>query len=225
MEMNYTRQHEVFDNSRATDTVHIIGCGATGSWVGLSLARLGVKEIHLYDFDEVENHNLPNQAFSFDEIGMNKAEALAQTIKRTNPEVQVVAHNERVSNKVFTGYVFMLVDSMAARKQIYESSLRFKPAVKGVIETRMDAFIGTVYTVNPTNPVHIKEYAQTLHSDETAVVSLCGVAQSLAPTAAILANLAVWQYMKLIMPDKFECLQNDISVDLKFGSLFGNVWQ
>ena len=45
--------------------IHIIGCGATGSWVALMLAKMGISNITCWDFDKVEEHNLPNQFFYF----------------------------------------------------------------------------------------------------------------------------------------------------------------
>ena len=36
---------------------HILGCGAIGSSTAIQLARMGAKEITLYDFDEVEKRD------------------------------------------------------------------------------------------------------------------------------------------------------------------------
>jgi len=43
--------------------VDIIGAGATGSHVVMLLAILGFTNIHVWDFDRVEAHNLANQSF------------------------------------------------------------------------------------------------------------------------------------------------------------------
>lgn len=221
--MDYSRQSVVFDRTKAGDAVHVVGCGATGSWVVQSLVRLGVPVIHVYDFDTIEEHNVPNQAFPVTMVGRNKAEALAELMKDVNPEVEVIAHDMKVEGRYpFSGIVFMLVDSMKARKDLYTLALKFNPLAKYLIETRMDAYIGLVYSLAPTDPKLAPKYEATLYTDEVATVSICGVAQSLAPTAAVLANLAVWQYIKYVMGGEHQ--PNEIMLDLKFNSLVDTIW-
>jgi PRTRC genetic system ThiF family protein len=68
-------------------TLHLIGCGGTGSWLTPHLARitkllldvhhLGVKLV-FWDHDTVEEKNIFRQNFCEAEIGLNKAEALAR---------------------------------------------------------------------------------------------------------------------------------------------------
>jgi hypothetical protein len=57
---------------------YIIGCGGVGSWLVPQLTRLvGVKNIELIDGDTLELKNLDRQLFSEEDIGKNKAQALA----------------------------------------------------------------------------------------------------------------------------------------------------
>jgi hypothetical protein len=50
-----------------------------------------------------------------------------------------------------------------------------------------------VFTFSPI--MDIDAYLSTIGSDEEAEVSACGSPFSVSPTAAILSNLAVWQYI------------------------------
>ena len=43
-----------------TDTINIIGCGATGSHIALAAAKAGFHSFQLWDADIVENHNADN---------------------------------------------------------------------------------------------------------------------------------------------------------------------
>lgn len=57
----------------------IIGCGGVGSWLAPALCLLTKpKNILLIDGDRLEKKNLNRQLFSDDDIGENKAEALAR---------------------------------------------------------------------------------------------------------------------------------------------------
>lgn len=68
-------------------TIHLIGCGGSGSWLAPHLARitkllldvhhLGVRLV-FWDHDTVEEKNIFRQNFCEAEIGVNKAETLAR---------------------------------------------------------------------------------------------------------------------------------------------------
>lgn len=64
-------------------SIHLIGCGGTGSWVFPALARMARESvIHLWDGDDFEERNLDRQLFSEDYLGWNKARALGSFYDR-----------------------------------------------------------------------------------------------------------------------------------------------
>ena len=65
--------------------VAIVGLGGLGSNVALWLARLGVGQLLLYDFDKVELSNLNRQYYFLEDVGQYKATALLRHIKAVNP--------------------------------------------------------------------------------------------------------------------------------------------
>ena len=65
--------------------VAIVGLGGLGSNVALWLARLGVGQLLLYDFDKVELSNLNRQYYFLDDVGQYKATALLRHLKAVNP--------------------------------------------------------------------------------------------------------------------------------------------
>lgn len=176
--------------------VDIVGCGASGSRVALDLAKLGVENIHAWDFDVVEEHNVANQAFGLDHVGLPKVEALAGLVK-TATGAGITVHAEKVDGTQPLGeIVFLLTDTMVSRSEIWRRALKFKPHVRLLVETRMGADSGRVYALNPSKPAHIKEYEATLYSDDDAETSACGASVSVGPTAEVLAGLAVWQLIR-----------------------------
>ncbi len=70
-------------------TVAIIGCGGLGSNVAAMLVRSGVGALALIDFDHVEEDNLNRQLFFREDLGQLKAEALADTLRRITPSVDL----------------------------------------------------------------------------------------------------------------------------------------
>ena len=59
----------------------IIGCGGTGSWVGLNLALCGrIENLVLIDPDIIEQSNLNRTPYRLCDVGKNKAEALKYII-------------------------------------------------------------------------------------------------------------------------------------------------
>ena len=73
----------------AASRVAIIGCGGLGSNVAAMLVRCGVKNLTLVDSDRVEESNLNRQLFFRDQIGMLKTEALAVTLRRIEPDLEL----------------------------------------------------------------------------------------------------------------------------------------
>ena len=54
--MDLNKSLEFFDPNKVKARCHIIGCGSIGGNVAELLARYGVKDLVLYDFDNVDNY-------------------------------------------------------------------------------------------------------------------------------------------------------------------------
>jgi sulfur carrier protein ThiS adenylyltransferase len=70
----------------ASAHVAVIGCGGLGSNVAAILLRSGVGTLTLIDHDLVEESNLNRQLFFRDQLGKAKVDALAETLRRIDPE-------------------------------------------------------------------------------------------------------------------------------------------
>lgn len=75
---------------RAT-RVLIAGCGL-GSVVAETALRTGFERFALVDGDEIAAHNLNRQAYDDDDVGTNKAEALARRLRAIHPGADVTVH-------------------------------------------------------------------------------------------------------------------------------------
>ena len=194
--MDLSRQKGWFEPEQWNKEVHIIGVGAVGSWVALQLAKMGVRNMTLHDFDKVEAHNLCNQVYGVNDIGKHKVDTLADIIENLThyrPQTSKLRVKESSAYK-YKGFVFVLTDTMKSRNEIFEGLKNGK--AEYLIETRMGAECGRVYTVNLNDDYACNAYKSTLYTDEQAETSLCGTSLSLLPTALNIASLACWTVIK-----------------------------
>jgi molybdopterin/thiamine biosynthesis adenylyltransferase/rhodanese-related sulfurtransferase len=121
--------------------VLVIGAGGLGSPALLYLAAAGVGTIGIAEFDEVDESNLQRQIIhGQSDIGRPKAESAADSIRETNPLVNVVVHNERLDNDnvlgIFEQYDLIVdgTDNFATRYMVNDAAVLLgKPYVWGSI--------------------------------------------------------------------------------------------
>lgn len=78
--------------------VLVIGAGGLGSPVLMYLAAAGVGTIGVVDDDEVDLSNLQRQiAHTTGSVGLPKVESAAKTVAAINPDVELIAHKERIT--------------------------------------------------------------------------------------------------------------------------------
>ena len=196
IDIDYWRQLDLFDPIDFKTPIHIIGAGATGSYITYILAKMGIKDITVYDFDRVEVHNLPNQIFGVQDVGKSKVRALQDRILNdTNIKIKTV--NKKVEKEKFSGIVFLLTDTMKSRKDIFESSIVNNINVKFYIETRMAISGGYIFSFSPNEKKMISNYRKTLYSDEEAERSPCSNL-AISPTVSILAGLAAFTLINFV---------------------------
>ncbi|MFA6227724.1 MAG: ThiF family adenylyltransferase [Patescibacteria group bacterium] len=200
MSINPTRHLQVFSPQEFSKTgylVDVIGCGATGSHIVLSLARLGITNIRVWDFDTVQAHNIPNQVFGLKDINRPKVAAIHDAVAAatgTSIDIRDVRFDGGPGQEL-GDIVFLLTDTMASRRMIWESSIKFNINIRLMVETRLGAESGKIYTINPSLLGHVQGWESTLCEDRVAAPSACGAITSVGPTAEIVSGIAVWQLM------------------------------
>lgn len=120
--------HHIYEKLR-NSKVAIAGLGGLGSHIAVMLARSGVGQLHLVDFDIVDLSNLNRQVYTVDELGMPKTEALKRILLKINPYINVSYENVKVDNKnikqLFTGFniVCEAFDNPSAKAMIVSELL------------------------------------------------------------------------------------------------------
>lgn len=129
-------QQKLFDAK-----VLLIGAGGLGSPAALYLAAAGVGTIGIVDDDEVDMSNLQRQVIhGTDDIGRPKVESAREAIESINPDVNVIAHNLRLTKEnvldTFRDYDVIVdgSDNFATRYFVNDACVLLdKPQVHGSI--------------------------------------------------------------------------------------------
>lgn len=198
--VDHYRQLALFNPLTYKTPIHVVGVGATGSHIVDTLTNMGVDAINIYDFDIVENHNLPNQIYCPEHVGKLKVEALKEHVaKKTGLTVNAV--NEKVTKiNDLSGILILCTDKMASQKEIFSESARMNRKVSWVLETRMGIETGRIYFFDPNNKIHIKKWLDGCYGDEEAAESPCNL-RAIASTARVIAALASH---KVVIANKIE---------------------
>lgn len=198
MVSNFTKQMELVDVDAFKYPINVVGAGALGSWLAFFLLKMGFKNIHLYDFDVLEEHNMPNQMYSEHDIGVAKVDAMYNFYKNffEENEDRLTVHNEKIDPEKarrLTGVVFSCVDSMNARREIYNNCYN-RGVAKFWCEGRLSIYGAYIYTLYKDCDIDWSlKYEDTFYEDEEAEVSACGVSQTALPSAVNAATMMVMQ--------------------------------
>ena len=216
--MNLAKSYDVFKPEAHKERIHIIGCGSIGATVGENLARLGLKDFVLWDFDHVESHNIANQIFTDAQIGQPKVEALADIMIGINPEIQnIKIMPEGWRGEQLDGYVFMCVDSIATRKEICTVN-KMNKGIIAIFDFRTGLTDAQHYAADWGIRQERENLIRSMNfTDEdakkTTPVSACNTTLSVCPTIRIISAYGVANFMnfwngkplkKLVVMDAFD---------------------
>jgi molybdopterin/thiamine biosynthesis adenylyltransferase len=88
-----------FQRALKNARVPVLGLGGVGSVVALALAQLGVGQVHLVDFDDVELSNLNRQIlFTEDDIGRPKLDTALRRLRKVNSDIDVTGTAMRIES-------------------------------------------------------------------------------------------------------------------------------
>jgi len=225
---------DFYDQNR-TDRVLIIGAGHIGSYIAYYLAKLGVKDIRVVDFDYVEPHNLPHQflAESLVENVAEDAKILKVDILKSTIDFMVRNNNVRyIASKIEDAYdeiangkdpfptvIFSCVDSMAVRKWIYEKFV-IAPLI---IDVRTGGQYVNIYSIRTALKDECQFYQDSLYTDEEAAPLPCtGTAiidVAAAASAEAVNRFRLWTNGRLAIQQSFDDYSTGVHSLMKFKSL------
>jgi len=163
---SFSRQINIFNPFDTRIKITLFGCGSGGSFIALTLAKLGFNFIDVYDFDTVEEVNIPNQFYRIKDIGKPKAVALKEIIKEFT-DIEINAFNEKVDEntdfEIDLNRLYILgVDNIETRKLIY-SKLKGLPLK--LIDCGMGGEEFSIRVIDLDNNEQTAKYESFLNSE------------------------------------------------------------
>ncbi len=178
-----TRQLDFIPMDTLGKEINIVGAGAIGSWVALSLAKMGFVDITVWDDDEVSIENMNCQFYPISMIGRPKVDALADMVSMfTGTQIQT---RRRYEGQPLNGIVISALDNMATRRLIFDKRVA---GTTWIIDPRMSLEAASLFNCNVRDPASVAAYDKTFYSDSEAVQERC-TAKSTIYTANLIAGL------------------------------------
>lgn len=118
-------------------TVAICGLGGLGSNIAISLARAGIGELILIDFDQVDITNLHRQQYKASQIGRYKTDALAENLREIAPYVKLTTHTQKISEKNYAE----LLSQADVICEAFDDAGAKAMLVNGVLETMPEKYL------------------------------------------------------------------------------------
>lgn len=171
----YKRQSKYYKPLLHNRHIVVLGCGSLGGNIAVALAKLGLTLFDLYDFDNVERHNVPNQPFNCNQIGMSKTEAVKNMILSQYMDHSLCQITEKgkfdASSEIPPGAVLINgPDSILVREEAAFSA----PTETFIIDVRSGPESYNVYFCDKRNPHEWDFYSKTFFKPSEAVGGGCG---------------------------------------------------
>jgi len=205
--LSLAKSYDFFKPESCRERIHIIGCGSVGSTVAELLIRFGLTKLALYDFDAVEPHNLANQMFRQEHIGMMKVHALAGMLDEINPEIKrtIKVEPDGYKDQRLSGYVFLCVDNIDLRRGITTDN-KDNPYIKAMFDFRTRLTDAQHYAADWSDMKMVDDFLRSMDfTHEEAVVetpvSACNVTLSVAPTVRMICSLGVTNFVNFVKGD------------------------
>lgn len=158
----YSRSKGILEvNILESKRVMIIGLGSFGSQIAIELAKAGVGQFALFDFDRVELHNLARHTSTVNDLGRLKTDVIYDAIKGKNPYAQIdkfpidINHDIPLLNKEIAkaDIVICATDNNKSRFNLSEALVKQqKIGIFGRAVTRAEG--GDIFRYRPGGPCY-----------------------------------------------------------------------
>jgi len=182
--------------------VLVIGAGGLGSPAAMYLASAGVGKLTLVDDDTVDLTNLQRQiAHVTERVGQPKAASARTTLHAINPDIDVVALQERVADARLaelvaeSTVVLDCTDNFATRHAVNRACVAHKvPLVSGAV-IRFDGQVSVFDPRSGTQPCYCCLFPQDQQFSDEA----CSTMGVFAPLVGVVGSMQAAEALKLVM--------------------------
>lgn len=179
--------------------VLIIGLGGLGSPAALYLAAAGVGTLVLADDDAVHLSNLQRQIlFTMDDIARPKSQAAAQRLQQLNPDIDLIALNQRLAGYLLhqevarADVVLDCSDNMTTRQAINAACVASNTPL---ISASAVGFGGQLMVLTPP---WAQGCYRCLWPDDAEPERNCRTAGVIGPVVGVMGSLQALEAIKLL---------------------------
>jgi len=184
--------------------VLVVGAGGLGAPLALYLAAAGIGTIGLIDDDTVDLSNLQRQVIhTTADIGRPKVDSAADGIRRINPEIQVITHQERLDAKngasVIAGYDLIAdgSDNFRTRYLLNDLCIAGKKTLVSAAMLRFDGQLSTYKAyLGAPHPCYRCIFADEPPAD---LIPRCETAGILGALAGVMGSLQATEVLKEVL--------------------------
>lgn len=207
-EDRFKNQRGLLDADRLGRTRFVvIGAGAIGSFVVASLSKMGARDITVYDFDNLEDHNFANQMYPISQLGRPKVEAL-KAVSLDYGDCAIKAENRAwTDGSPETDIVISAVDNMDVRARIFAY---YKSRCSFYIDGRMSSLVCRVFGVQTNSEEQIRHYESTLYPQSEATPERCGEKSIIFTVLSVASQIC--QQVFLYLNNEYR--PTDVNVDM-----------
>lgn len=159
----FIRQKDLVNYKIFNVPITVIGVGGIGSFTVLTLAKMGFRNITIYDHDRVEQHNLPNQFYRIKDLKKYKVDALADLVYEFEGLKIKKINKKWLTTHKSKGIIISAVDNMETREILFNYICKNKLLF---IDGRMGKFQAEIYIVKPGNKRDIEIYKSRLWKND-----------------------------------------------------------
>lgn len=170
-------------------TVMIVGLGAVGGYALEALARAGVGNLILVDFDKFDETNINRQILALSStVGMAKTEVAAQRVREINPDCNVRTCNVFVDAMTIPGllseqidFVVDAIDSLSSKclliEELWRRNIPFITSMGAALKTDVSTI--KLSTLNKTEGCRLaKQVRQKLRQKDVVLSEIVCVFSS-----------------------------------------------
>ncbi len=183
--------------------VTVIGAGGIGSPAILYLAAAGIGTIRVIDNDSVALSNLQRQViFGTGDVGQPKAEAAMAAVARLNPDVKLIAINQRIDadNAALmlreTDVILDGCDSFATRLAVADAAQRLRIPLVSAAVGPFEGQLATYRGWEADKPC----YRCLVGSPEDAAERNCAETGVLGALTGMMGSLAALEVIRALVP-------------------------
>lgn len=178
-------------------TVGIAGAGGLGSNCAVALARVGMGNLIIADFDMVSPSNLNRQYYFHQHLGIKKVLALKGILEEVNPEIKVEIHDIKLDHvsvvRIFRDcdVIVEAFDHAPMKKMIIETVLSTLPGIPVVAGLGMAGYGNSnSLKVRRINQLYICGDEHSEIADENPPI---------APRVGIVANMQANTVLEILL--------------------------